>query len=331
MPAVSGGKFVVVGGASQVGSHIGEQLLAGGARAVLLLDNLSLGSAETMQGLLEDARCTFVRADMLRLNDLFDPLANADGVFSVAGIMASTITEDPWMGLDVNIRGFQNVLEASRYQGVKKVVFSSSAGVYGSPEDEPTDENSPLRWQVLQPSMVLYCASKVAGEGLARLYHQRHGLDFVALRYTAVYGERQHTRALVGGHIAATCERIRSGLAPVIDGDGTQVHDYVYAGDVARANLMAMESRVTAESINVCSAVDTSMNRIVEIATKACGSTLMPEYRQNPGATKLPAAARQCYSREKARSLLGWEPQLSIEQGIARVLDWVDQRRKQTA
>jgi UDP-glucose 4-epimerase len=331
MPAIAGGKFVVLGGASQVGSHIGEQLLAGGARELVLLDNLSLGSLEPLQPLLADARCRFVRADVLRLNELFDPLAGADGVFTVAGLMPSTLGDNPWLGLDVNIRGVQNTLEACRYQRVKKLVFSSSTGVYGSPDDDPTHEDSPLRWQVLPPAMALYCASKVMGEGLARLYRQRYGLDFVALRYTAVYGERQHRRALVGGHIADTCERVRRGLPPFIDGDGRQVHDYVYAGDVARANLMAMESPVSGEGLNVCSGVATSQNRVVEIVMQACGANLKPEVRQNPNAARLPAASKQAYSREKAKRLLGWEPQVSIEEGIARVLRWVDRQRAQSA
>jgi UDP-glucose 4-epimerase len=117
MPTISDGKFVVLGGASQIGSHIGEQLLAGGAREVVLLDNLSLGPAETMQALLADGRCVFVRGDVLRLNELFDPLSNADGVFAVAGIMATTIGENPGMSLDVNVRVVQNALEACRIQG----------------------------------------------------------------------------------------------------------------------------------------------------------------------------------------------------------------------
>jgi UDP-glucose 4-epimerase len=331
MPVVAGAKFVVLGGASQVGSHIGEQLLAGGAREVVLLDNLSLGSAETLQPLLADRRCSLVRADVLRLNELFDPLAGADGVFGVAAYMATSIGENPWAGMDVNIRGVQNTLEACRYQGVKKIVFSSSTGVYGDPQDDPTGEDSPLRWQALPPPMALYCASKVVGEGLARLYQQRYGTDFVALRYTAVYGERQHRRALVGGHIADACERIRRGEPPFIDGDGRQVHDYVYAGDVARANLMAMESPVTGEGINICSGVATSQNRIVEIALKACGSDLKPQLRQGPAGAKLPAASRQAYSRDKARRLLGWEPRVSIEEGIGKVLAWVDRQREQAA
>jgi UDP-glucose 4-epimerase len=326
MPTISSGKFVVVGGASQIGSHIGEQLLAGGAGEVVLLDNLSLGSSELLEPLLKDRRCTLVRGDVLRPSDLYDPLANADGVFAVAGLMASSIDQNPWVGLDVNIRGLHNTLEACRYQRVKKVVFSSSTGVYGAPESDSTDEDSPLRWQMLSPAMTLYCASKVAGEALARLYHDRHGIDFVALRYAAVYGERQHRRALVGGHIAETCERIRSGQPAIVDGDGQQAHDYVYAGDVARANLMAMESPVTAEAINISSGVGTSQNRIVEIVAQACGTEPRIESRQRASSGKMPSTTQYAFEREKARRLLGWEPQVSIEQGVARLLAWVDQR-----
>jgi len=327
MPAISGGKFVVVGGASQVGSHIAEQLLAGGARAVVLLDNLWLGSTETMGRALADPRCSFVRADVLRLNELFDPLAGANGIFAVAGIMASTIGENPWTSIDVNVRGFQNALEACRYQGVKKVIFSSSVGLYGSMDDNPTDENSPFRWQVAPPPSMLYGACKIMAEALARLYEERHGIHFVALRYSAVYGERQHRRAVVGGHIAETCQRVRNGQPPVIDGDGSQVQDYVYAGDVARANLMAMESALTGEGINIVTGIDTSQARIVEIVTQACGSDLRPEYRPFK-VTRLPPATRQDLSRDKARRLLGWEPQVSIEAGVRKVLAWVDELRE---
>jgi UDP-glucose 4-epimerase len=326
MPAIADGKFVILGGASQVGCGIAEQLLAAGAREVVLVDNLSLGSTDTVQPLLEDRRCTFVRADVLRLNELFDPLKSADGVFMVAAYMATSIGQDPWAGLDVNIRGLQNALEACRYQAVKKIVISSSAGVYGALHDEPTDEESPLRWHALPPGRVLYGASKIAGEGLARLYHQRHGIDFVALRYTAVYGERQHGRALVGGHMAETCRRLRRGEPPIVEGDGRQEQDYIYAGDVARANLMAMASAVTAESINICSGANTSQRRIVEIASRACASRLEPQYREAPSGAKTPVASRPAISREKAKRLLGWEPEVSIEEGVAKVLRWVDQQ-----
>jgi UDP-glucose 4-epimerase len=327
MPSISGGKFVVVGAASQVGSHICEMLLQAEAREVVLLDNLSLGTADILAPLLNDKRCRFVKGDVMRLNELFDPFQGADGVFLVAGLMASTIKEAPWVGVDVNVRGVQNTLEACRIQGIKKVIYSSSAGVYGALKDDPTTENTPLHWEELSPPMVLYCASKIMGEGLAKLYEQQHGIAYIALRYTAVYGERQHRRALVGGHIAETCERIRSGLRPVVEGNGEQARDYVYAGDVARANLLAMESQVTGEGINICSGIDTTQLSVVELALKACGSDLRPEFASSENTSKLPSTAKQGYSREKAKLLLGWTPQVSIEEGIGKVLHWVDQVR----
>ena len=327
MPQIANGKFIVLGGASQVGTTIAEQLLAAGAHEVVLLDNLLLGSMATLQPLLSDPRCRFIRGDVLRLNELYDAFAGADGVFAVAAYMASSIGENPWAGIDVNIRGVQNTLEACRYRGVKKVVLSSSAGVYGALVDDPTDEDSPLRWQAMPPAVALYCASKVMGEGLARLYRQQHGLDFAALRYSAVYGERQHRRALVGGHIADTCRRVREGLRPIIQGDGRQAHDYLHAGDAARANLLAMEGPVSGESFNICSGETASQQWVVETVLRACGSNLEPEYRDQRGAGTFPATPSHATSLDKARRLLGWEPQVSLEEGIRRVLRWVDEER----
>lgn len=326
MPVIAGGRFVVVGGASQIGAHIGEQLLAANARSVVLLDNLSLGSADALQPLLADRRCNLVRGDMMRPHELQDAVADSDGVFCVAALMASSIAKDPWTGLDVNVRGVQNTLEACRQQRVKKFVFSSSAGVYGAAAGEVISEDSPLRWQAAPAALALYCASKVIGESLARLYRDQYGLDFVALRYTSVYGERQHTRALMGGHIAQTCERVRRGEPPIVDGDGQSTSDYIYAGDVARANLMAMESSISGESVNVCAGVGTSQNRIVEIVNRACGTDLKAESREGSSNAKFPAALQTGFNREKAQRLLGWEPKVFIEEGVARVLTWVDQR-----
>ncbi|KWF32825.1 hypothetical protein WL88_26180 [Burkholderia diffusa] len=331
MPNISGGKFVVVGGASLLGSHIGEQLLAGGAREVVLLDNLALGSTENIQSLLSDSRCTFVRGDILRLNELVDPLSDADGVFAVAGFLAAPIAANPWTGIDVNVRGMQNVLEACRYQKVKKVVFSSSVGVYGAVGDEPNSDDSPLRWQGMQPAVILYCASKIMGEGFGRFYQQRYGIDFVALRYSAIYGERLHKRALDATRMVEAYERIRSGQPPVIEGDGTGVQDYIYVGDVARANLLAMQSAASGEGINIASGVDTSVNRIVELVLESCQSDLKAEYRDDPAKMKMPVSKKQGYSRDKAKQLIGWEPQVSIEEGIRRLVAWLDQNRTSAA
>jgi UDP-glucose 4-epimerase len=327
MPSISGGKYVVVGGASLLGSHIGEQLLAGGAREVVLLDNLALGSTDNIDFLLSDSRCSFLRADALRLNELYDPFAKADGVFLVAGFLGAPMMANTWMGIDVNVRGVQNVLEASRYQGVKKVIYSSSVGVYGAIGAEPNTDDSPLRWAGMQPGLILYCASKIMGEGLGRLYHQKYGLGFLGMRYSAMYGERQHKRASAVTLMVQAWERLRAGLPPTIEGTGRQVQDYVYAGDAARANLMAMESEASGEGMNIASGVDTSQNRVIEILRQACKSDLEPEYRDDPTRVQMPAQEKQGYSIERAKKLLGWEPKVSIEDGIHRMVAWLDKSR----
>jgi len=330
MPSISGGKFVVVGGASLLGSHLGEQLLAGGAREVVLLDNLSLGSTDAIDFLLADKRCSFQRADALRLNELFDPFAKADGVFLVAGFLGAPMMANPWMGIDVNVRAVQNVLEACRYQGVKKVVYSSSVGVYGAIGDEPNSDDSPLRWAGMQPGLILYCASKIMGEGIGLLYHQKHGVGFLAMRYSAMYGERQHKRASAVTLMVQAWERLRAGLPPHIEGNGRQVQDYIYAGDAARANVMGMESEASGTGMNIASGVDSSQNRIIELITRACDSDLKPEYRDDPTRVKMPTQEKQGYSIERAKTLLGCERNVSIEEGIPRLVAWLDRARAAT-
>jgi len=325
MPSISEGKYVVVGGASLLGSHIGEQLLAGGARQVVLLDNLALGSTEAINFLLSDPRCSFLRADALRLNELYDPFDKADGVFLVAGFLGAPMAANPWMGVDVNVRGVQNVLEASRYQRVKKVIYSSSVGVYGAIGNEPNTDDSPLRWSGMQPGLILYCTSKIMGEGLGRLYHQKYGIGFLAMRYSAMYGERQHKRASAVTLMVQAWERIRAGMPPVVAGTGQQVQDYVYAGDAARANLMGMVSEASGEGMNIASGSDTSQNRIVEILLQACKSELKPEYREEAARVQMPVEEKQGYSIDRAKTLLGWEPKVSIEEGIHRMVTWLDQ------
>ncbi|GJH27073.1 NAD(P)-dependent oxidoreductase [Caballeronia novacaledonica] len=325
MPNISEGRFVVVGGASLLGSHIGEQLLAKGAREIVLIDNLALGSTKNIDFLLTDKRCSFVRGDALRLNELYDPMVNADGVFAVAGFLAGPLRANPWLGIDVNVRGLQNILEASRYQRVKKVVFSSSNGIYGAVGNEPNTDDSPLRWAGMPPALIMYCASKIMGEGLGLYYQQEYGLDFLALRYSAIYGERQHKRAIAVTQMVRAYESIRAGKRPIIERDGSQVTDYIYAGDAARANLMAMSSQASGAGMNIVSGIDVSQSHLVELVLSACDSDLKPEYYTDPDTLLLPIERKLGFSRARAKDSLGWEPQVSIEEGIAKMVKWLDQ------
>ena len=326
MPAISGNKFVIVGGASLLGSNIGRQLLDAGACEVILMDNLSLGSASAVEDLILDDRCSFLRGDMLRMNELFDSFEGAVGVFNVAGFLGGPMLANPWMGLDVNIRGIQNVLEAARIKGLAKVIFSSSMGVYGRISDDPCTEDAPFDWNGVGPALALYSGSKIVGEGLCQLYHQQYGLGFAALRYSNLYGENQHKRAIDGTRIVNAWERIRAGLPPVIDGDGTNVTDFVYIGDVARANLMAMEAQANG-AYNIVSGVDTSFNELIAALLKACGSDLRPQYKVDEARVANPVVTRLGVSVAKAKKELGWEPRIDVEEGMRRLVAWLDGER----
>jgi len=265
-----------------------------------------------------------VRGDITRLHELLDALDGIDGVFALAGFLTLPLSQNPGLGLDVNVRGMFNIVEACRNRGVKKVVFSSSVATFGDPEADEVDETTPFRWHTAPPALALYASSKIIGENLLRLYKQRYGLDYIALRYSTVYGERQHHRGVNALHIIESYERIKAGERPVIAGDGSEAHDYVYVGDVARANVMAMTSEVSGESFLIATGVDSSVNDIVAILLKLTGSPLKPRYRDEPGKVQTTTKATLGFSPAKAKRLLGWEAAVGVEDGIRRLIAWAE-------
>ncbi|MDA8249767.1 MAG: NAD-dependent epimerase/dehydratase family protein [Rhodospirillales bacterium] len=319
---IEGGKFLLTGGASLIGSHIAEALLAAGAREIILFDNYSLGSPDTIRDLLADPRVKLVRGDILRVNELYDALEGVHGVFAAAGFLTLPLSLNPALGMSVNVMGQLNVYEACRYRGVGKVVFSSSVAVYSDPMTDVIAEDQPFAWTRLQPGGAIYGATKIIGENLGRLYHDRHGVQSIALRYASVYGERQHYRAVNALYIIETYDRLVRGEPPVIPDDGSEVHDYIHAADVARASVMAMQSDISRESFNVATGVSTSLNRLVEIVQQVMGTNLKPEYRTPVGKIRATASSHLHFSNEKIERMLGWRPEVSIEAGIRRVIEW---------
>jgi len=328
---IKGGKFLITGGASQIGAHITEQLLAGDAREVVLFDNYSLGTPESIGDLVQDGRVKLVRGDILRTNELFDNLEAVDGVFAAAGFLTLPLSQNPQLGVSVNVQGMLNVFEACRYRQVKKVIFSSSIAAYGEPTVDLIDETTPWTWSNLQPGAALYAASKIMGENFGKLYHDRHGVKSVSLRYSSVYGERQHLRAVNSVYIIDTYERLKRGERPVIPDDGREVHDYVHVADVARANLMAMESEVSRESFNVATGTATTLNRLVEIVQKITGTNLAPEYKTPAGKIRAAVSTKLDFSVEKIERMIGWKAQISFEEGIRRMVSWREKERGKAA
>lgn len=319
---IAKGKFVVTGGASLIGSHVAEQLLAAGAKEVVLLDNYALGSPETVKDLIGDPRVKLVRGDILRINELYDVFDGAAGVFAIAGFLTLPLSQNPTLGLAVNVEGQVNIFEACRYRNVKKVVFSSSVAVYGEPGPGLTDESAPANLATYQPASALYSCTKLIGENLCKLYSARHGIQAIALRYATVYGERQHYRGVNALYIMENYDRILRGEAPVIPDDGSEVHDYIHVADVARANVMAMASDVTGESFNVATGVSTSLNRIVELLVQLTGTKLKPIHKTNTSAVRASVSSQLDFSRAKIEKMLGWKPEVSIEEGIRRLIAW---------
>jgi UDP-glucose 4-epimerase len=319
---IAEGKFVVTGGASLIGSHVAEQLLSQGAREVVLLDNFALGNPETVKSLLGDPRVKLLRGDILRINELYDAFEGCDGVFAIAGFLTLPLSQNPSLGLAVNVEGQVNIFEACRYRNVKKLVFSSSVAVYGDPAPGLVDEQAPSQLGSFQPAAALYACTKLIGENLCKLYSAKHGIQAIALRYSTVYGERQHYRGVNALYIMENYDRIARGEAPVITGDGSEVHDYIHVADVARANVMAMASDVTAESFNVVTGVATSLNRLVEILLSITGSPLKPVFKTGGGSVRSSVTDQLDFSRAKIEKMLGWVPEVSIEEGIGRLLEW---------
>ena len=325
---ISGGRFVVTGGASLIGSHVADRLLAEGAREIVLLDNFSLGTPETVAHLAGDDRVKLVKGDILRINDLYDAFKGADGVFAIAGFLTLPLSQNPPLGLAVNVEGQVNTFEACRYAGVRKVIFSSSIAAYGEPEgDAVIDESFPANLAGYQPGSMLYSCTKLIGEALCKLYSQKHGVDGIALRYATVYGERQHYRGVNALTIIQNYDRIMRGEPPVLPGDGSEVHDYIHVADVARANVMAMASDVTGEVFNVVTGVETTVQRIAEIVLEVTGSDLQPVYADDAGAVKATSSPSLKLSRAKIKAAIGWEPEVSVEQGIRRLIGWIEEQK----
>lgn len=159
--------------------------------------------------------------------------------------------------MQVNTVGLLNTLEAARFAAVARVVFASSVAAYGNAEAEVLREDAATVTATLSPVSAVYGVSKLFGESLCRLYAQKYGIEFNALRFASVYGERQHARAVNPNFIAETCARVRAGDRPVIIGDGREAHDYIHVTDIAAGCLAAMTSGTHGEVMNLATGVDT--------------------------------------------------------------------------
>ena len=324
---IKGSRFLIVGGASLVGSASAEVLLREGAAAVTVLDSFYQGSADNLKHLEGDKRLKLLQGDVMRLPQLIEAVKGMDGVLHLAALMSITMDHDPWTGLDVNIRGLQNAIEACCIASVKKLVFASSSAVYGYGPGLKGDlvETTPFLTYGAPPGAIIYGASKIIGEQLCRDAYLKRGLDYVVVRYSTVYGERQHYRATNALYIIETHDRVRKGLRPRVIGDGSDTKHFVHVSDAARANAAAFAADATNVAVNISGPNPTTTLEIVRLVTELAGKDLAPEHVEpEAGKVQLSAGGAWKMDHALAERTIGWKPQIDMREGIRRLLAWRD-------
>jgi UDP-glucose 4-epimerase len=299
--------ILVTGGAGFIGSNVADAYIAAGHN-VVILDNLYMGNKKNV-----NPKAKFYKTDIrdAKVKDIVKK-ENIEVInHHAAQISVPDSVKSPLFDADINIKGTLNMLEAARLNKIKKFIFISSGGtVYGSKVKLPATENNPLTAE--SP----YGISKVSGEHYVRFYTAQYGIKHTILRYSNVYGPRQipHGEA---GVVAIFIKLIMSGKAPVIFGDGKCIRDYVYAGDVARANVQALDKGDN-EAFNIGTGVQTDVNQLYKQIQKATGFDKpagSAQYREGD----LPA---NFLDAGKAAKVLGWKPEVDLEKGIMATYEY---------
>ena len=316
---LKGKRFLVIGGAGFIGSHTVDQLLQEDVAEIRIFDNLSRGSRENLAESLKDPRVNiFSLGGELMHRDILDvAMKDIDGVFHFAALWLLHCYDFPRSAFEVNIGGTFNVLEACLNNGVKKLVYSSSASVYGDALEEPITEDHPYN------NNNFYGATKIAGEHMCRsLYHRYKGtdkhFDYVGLRYMNVYGPRQDYKGTYIAVIMKILDRLDKGLPPVVYGDGSQAYDFIYVGDCAAANVCSMKADKTDSFYNVGTGVKTTIQELAEMILEVTGSHLKIQYE--PGGTTFVKNRVGC--PKKATSEIGFTAKAELREGIKNLIEW---------
>lgn len=320
--SLRGERVLVTGGAGTIGSHLVDQLVHAEAAEVVVLDNFVRGRWENLAGVLASGNVRIVTGDV-RDRGLVDRLTRGmDVVFHQAAIRITQCAEEPRLALEVLVDGTYNVVEAAAREGVRKVVAASSASVYGLAESFPTrEDHHPYA------NDTLYGAAKTFNESLLRSFHAMTGLDYVALRYFNVYGSRMDVHGLYTEVLVRWMERIADGKPPLIFGDGSQTMDFVYVEDIARANILAATADVTDDVFNVASGVETSLAELAQKLLEVMGSDLSVQFGPERAVNKV---SRRLAETSRARELLGFDAEVSVEEGLTRLVEWWRAEREQS-
>lgn len=315
---INGKHIVVIGGAGFIGSHVVEELLATNVGKVTIFDNFARGKKSNISLFLEDPRCSVFAdgGDIREVDVLNAALKDADGVVDLAAMWLLHCKDYPRTAFDVNIKGTFNVLEACVNNNIERLVYSSSASVYGDAVEVPMTEEHPFN------NRNFYGASKIAGEAMCRAFFDRYGLSYVGLRYMNVYGPHQDQTAAYTGVIPIMLNKIEANEAPQINGDGSQAYDFVTARDVARCNVLALQSDVSDEFYNVGTGIQTSIKQLCDKILELTGSNLEVEYKPYSAEDSRRMVQNRIGSTEKAHKELGFYYKDTLEEGLQALIDW---------
>jgi len=307
-------KILVTGGAGFIGSHVADAFIGQG-HEVVILDNLSTGRKENV-----NAHAQFVKMNIQdpEIMDLFEQ-EQFDVVDHHAAQMDVRLSvADPIYDANNNILGTINLLQASVKYGVKKFIFISSGGaIYGEHDYFPADEEHPTR--PLSP----YGITKLSCEKYLYFYFKTHRLNFVILRYSNVYGPRQNPHG-EAGVVAIFASRLLTGEQPIINGNGIQTRDYVYVGDAVTANLKALGYNNN-DYFNIGTGIETTVNELFDSINHLTNAGIEEVY----GPAQPGEQLRSVLDIQKAKKLLNWNPQVSLDEGLAKTVEYFKQYHKQ--
>lgn len=305
-------RVLVIGGAGFVGSHVVDQLLEEPVREIVVLDNFVRGTRNNLGQAVNDPRVRIVEGSITNLSLLRELMTGTDYAFHLAALWLFECVHQPRSALEVNVVGTYNVIEAAQQAGVRKVIYSSSASVYGDALFTPMTEDH------LFNNRTMYGATKIAGEQFFRASYEQEGLDYIGLRYMNIYGPRMDYKGTYVSVIMKVLDRIDQGLRPIIFGDGSQAYDFVHVADVARANILALKSNATDECFNVGMGVKTTIDELVTMLLEITGSDLKPEYRPQ----EQMFVTHRVGSTEKAERLLDFRARIDLNEGLRSVVEW---------
>jgi len=312
---LKGKKLVLVGGAGLIGSHTVDHLIKEDVKEIVIYDNFVRGRAENLHQALKDPRVRIFDAggDVLQTDILEAALDGADGVFHLAALWLLQCHEFPRSAFDVNVRGTFNVMEACVKKGVKRLVYSSSASVYGDAVEEPMTEDHPFNNQNF------YGATKICGEAMLRSFHHRYGLNYVGLRYMNVYGPRQDYHGAYIAVIMKMLDAIDRGESPTIMGDGSEAFDFVAVEDCGLANVCAMKADTKDRFYNVGTGKRTSLKQLAEMLLVLTDCKKPINYAPRSQATLV---RNRIGSAKRAREEIGFIADIDLMNGLKRLIEW---------